>query len=606
MFVATVDKNHISIEGSELITSGSVKTNFVLFNFSEDWDGLGKVAVFQTKKSQIPVFVEDATKPVAIPWEVMAFPNETISVGVYGIRDDDPGTATIDEEIVLPTIWTTLGKVVQGVIILTPPPTAPTKDAFEQLLDYIQSLTIGNDERLSDGTLFVSMMGSEPTIGFDYPVTYKNFVGLKPVINNSYLGLLMVGDDSYISTVTITTIDAETDDIQVRFDSLTKLAGGIGGVPYVSLLVAPHETYSAHDVETIVGKSLEYSAWNRDAFTIIGEPKFGKEFTAYFLYDGEQLNPTLQYYGVFVCDEYDPDVKYEIKATLKNAVLVGTRTEPLNSFLTFFKLDTLPTTGAKIKIPFKAAVGIMPQWLNTRHSGFMVVDSKLYLLDFTLDWILHDTEEFEIGVNAVTKVGGSDEPPFLVFKDQTINTPSELQTVIGHRPYYGCIHAINTRILGMAFTNDIVWISYRLISGTYYLDLVTADGHCEAWSSADFSAVFSSVSSTKFLTEEELDLAEGTTFVGYFISPPEVNSRVSMSPDWFIGKKPTVGTQYRGKARNNVNKWWDMVINVVGTFDNEGTTMYTVDVVSVDYSNEISVLSTSDIYTILGETMPGE
>lgn len=60
-----------------------------------------------------------------------------------------------------------------------------------------------------------------------------------------------------------------------------------------------------------------------------------------------------------------------------------------------------------------------------------------------------------------------------------------------------------------------------------------------------------------------------------------------MYPDWFIGKKPTVGEQYRGKARNNANKWWNMVINVVNTFDNEGTTIYTVEVVSVTEIGEL-------------------
>lgn len=193
---------------------------------------------------------------------------------------------------------------------------------------------------------------------------------------------------------------------------------------------------------------------------------------------------------------------------------------------------------------------------------------------------------------------GTGEDSFVTFKDQTISTPYELQTAIGHRPYYGCIHAINTRILGMAFTNDIVWIAYQLVSGTYYLDLVTADGHCEAWSSASFSVTFSSISSTKFLTEDELDLANGTTFMGYFTTPPEANSTVSMHPDWFIGKKPTIGEQYRGKARNNINKWWDMVVNVVGTFDNEGTTIYSADVVSVTEQSGGTELTAGDGLTI--------
>lgn len=738
MITATVDKNSIKIDREELMTSGSVKTNFVQFIFSEDWNGLTKTAIFQTKKVSIPVIV-DGDDRVAIPWEAMAFPKEEIRFGVYGVRFDDQSTEDVDEEIVLPTIWGSLGKVVEGVLVESPPITEPTKDAYLQLLDYIKNLQPGGggggvDERVSDGTIFVGTMDGEPTVGFDYPVSYQNFIGLKPSNGATYLGLLTVGNDFYISSVTIATIDDELNDIQVRFDSLTKLTWdeeGIGGIPYVDQLVAPHDTYSAHDVETMIGKSLYYLTWSGDPIKTTGPLEVGKEFTAYFLYDGEQLNPTLNYYGVFVCDEYDSTSTERIKATLKNATLIGNRTESLNSFLMFFKLDAMPDLNVTTSIPFKSAVGVLPQWMNTPHRGLMTVGNELYLIDFRLEWLDHDNEAFQIkftaihpisnagskGDNGITfvpsvssegviswindgglsnpdpvdikgptgddalvysevltwsnvsgdpapvdvysfaddgsrfnripklnetwtgvmvyysdadntktkdvfvatfKISGvsdgmynsllinkksvmpplttdeSAEDSFVTFKDQTITTPSELQTAIGHRPYYGCIHAINTRILGIAFTNDIVWISYRLISGTYYLDLVTVDGHCEAWSSAGFSDTFSSISSTKFLLEDELDLAEGTTFVGYFVSPPEVSSTVSMHPDWFIGKKPTVGEQYRGKARNNVNKWWDMVINVVGTFDNEGTTMYTVEVVSVTEIGELPAGGTTD------------
>lgn len=603
MITATVDRNSIKIDHEELITSGSVRTNFVQFVFSEDWNGLTKTAIFQTKKVSIPVIVDGEDK-VAIPWEAMAFPKEEIKFGVYGVRFDDESTEDVDEEIVLPTIWGSLGKVVEGVLVESPPITEPTKDAYLQLLDYIKNLQPGGggsgvDERVSDGTIFVGTIDGEPTVGFDYPVSYQNFIGLKPSNAATYLGLLTVGNDFYISKTTVTSIDEELNDIQVRFDSLTKLTGDeedTGGIPYVDQLVAPHDTYSAHDVETLIGKSLYYSTWSGDPMKIAGKLDVGKEFTAYFLYDGEQLNPTLNYYGVFVCDEYDPVSTERIKATLKNATLIGNRTESLNSFLTFFKLDAVPELNVTMSIPFKSAVGVLPQWMNTAHRGLMTVGNELYLIDFRLEWLDHDNEAFRIKFTAIYPISnsGSNEDSFVTFKDQTINTPSELQTVIGHRPYYGCIHAINTRILGMAFTNDIVWISYRLISGTYYLDLVTVDGHCEAWSSAGFSDTFSSISSTKFLLEDELDLAEGTTFIGYFISPPEVSSTVSMNPDWFIGKKPTVGEQYRGKARNNVNKWWNMVINVVSTFDNEGTTMYTVEVVSVTEIGELPIGGAAD------------
>lgn len=608
MITATVDRNSIKIDQEELITSGSVKTNFVQFVFSEDWNGLTKTAIFQTKKVSIPVIVDGEDK-VAIPWEAMAFPKEEIKFGVYGVRFDDETTDTVDEEIVLPTIWGSLGKVVEGVMVESPPITEPTKDAYLQLLDYIKNLQPGGggsgiDERVSDGTIFISSMSSEPTIDFDYPVSYNNFVGLKPSNATTYLGLLTVGDDFYISAITVTAIDNELNDIQVRFDSLTKLTGdeeATAGVPYVDQLVAPPDTYSAHDVETIVGKSLYYLTWSGDPMKTTGPLEVGKEFTAYFLYDGEQLNPTLNYYGVFVCDEYDPVSTERIKATLKNATLVGNRTESLNSFLTFFKLDAMPELNVEMSIPFKSAVGVMPQWMNTAHRGLMTVGNDLYLIDFRLEWLDHDNEAFRIkftGIYPIGNSGSAGEDSFVTFKDQTIIKPIDLQTAIGHSPYYGCIHAINSRICSLTFTNDIVWISYQLISGVYYLDLVTIDGQCEAYSSVSYSAEFSSISSTKFLLEDELDLAEGTTFVGYFTNPPEVNSRVSMSPERFIGRKPSVGTQYRGKARNNANEWWDMVVNVVDTFDNEGTTIYSADVVSVTEESVGTELTAGDGLTI--------
>lgn len=408
MITATVDKNSIKIDQEELMTSGSVKTNFIQFVFSEDWEGLTKTAIFQTKKVSIPVIVDGEDK-VAIPWEAMAFPKEEIKFGVYGVRFDDESTEDVDEEIVLPTIWGSLGKVVEGVLVESPPITEPTKDAYLRLLEYIKNLQPGGggsgiDERLSDGTIFVGSMDAEPTIGFDYPVSYKNFIGLKPSNAATYLGLLMVGNNFYSSSIAVTVIDGESNDVQIRFDSLTKLTRdeeATSGIPYVDQLVAPPDTYSAHDVESLIGKSLYYLTWSGDPMKVAGELEVGKEFTAYFLYDGEQLNPTLNFYGVFVCDEYDPVSTERIKATLKNATLIGNRTESLNSFLTFFKLDAIPDLNVTTSIPFKSAVGVLPQWMNTAHRGLMTVESELYLIDFRLEWLDHDNEAFQIKFTAI-------------------------------------------------------------------------------------------------------------------------------------------------------------------------------------------------------------
>lgn len=141
MISVSVDKNELTVENLELITSGSVNTNTIKFTFSADWDGLKKVAVFQTKKVSIPVDILEDT--ILIPWEAMYFPNEEIRLGVCGTRLDDEETADVNEEVVLPTIWGSIGKVTQGALITTPPVTAPTKDSFLQLLDYIKNLKPG-------------------------------------------------------------------------------------------------------------------------------------------------------------------------------------------------------------------------------------------------------------------------------------------------------------------------------------------------------------------------------------------------------------------------------------------------------------------------------
>lgn len=174
MFIATADKNSLSVTGSELITSGSVKTNFVEFQFSDDWNGLRKTAIFQTKKVSIPIILDDNRLTLPIPWEVMAYAGETINIGVYGERVDDPITPT-DEEIVLPTIWTTLSTVKQGVVISNPPTTPPTIDSYLQLLKYINSLIeegkIGvkiNSVPMEDGRgVVVTITGSEGEESFE-------------------------------------------------------------------------------------------------------------------------------------------------------------------------------------------------------------------------------------------------------------------------------------------------------------------------------------------------------------------------------------------------------------------------------------------------------
>lgn len=150
MYEATCDTNRIVVTNpdNEIMTSGSVKVNFIEFSFSKEWDGLIKTAIFQTKKVSLPVILDEENLTIPIPWEVLVSAGETVNVGVYGVRQDNVGTPE-DEEIVLPTVWGTIGKVQQGVLPSNPVSGAPTFDSYSELLKTIQDLIengIGTDD----------------------------------------------------------------------------------------------------------------------------------------------------------------------------------------------------------------------------------------------------------------------------------------------------------------------------------------------------------------------------------------------------------------------------------------------------------------------------
>lgn len=160
MFKASIKTNHITVTNpnNETITSGSVNVNFIQFLFSEDWRGLRKTVLFQTKKTSIPVILEgdDLLYTMPIPWETLVYANESINVGAYGTRMDDKDTLE-DEEVVLPTVWGTIPeRIRQGVVIADPTPTSPTYDAYQLLLKTIEDLIANEGSGGGNGTPGVS------------------------------------------------------------------------------------------------------------------------------------------------------------------------------------------------------------------------------------------------------------------------------------------------------------------------------------------------------------------------------------------------------------------------------------------------------------------
>lgn len=129
MIEASALKNRLSITEKELITSGSVNVYTVHFHFSSHWDDLEKIAVFRTQDAIINIPVED--NKAVIPWEVTTTPGYTIRIGVYGIKAG---------EIILPTIWASLGMIDEGVIIGDAESGDHTPDIYDAILQKVSAI----------------------------------------------------------------------------------------------------------------------------------------------------------------------------------------------------------------------------------------------------------------------------------------------------------------------------------------------------------------------------------------------------------------------------------------------------------------------------------
>lgn len=128
MFKLTANKVNMNVLQKETVTSGSVNVYLCEFDFNSDWDGLEKTAVFQSGDNKVSVLL--TTDQCQIPWEVLQNPRRTLEVGVYGTKSGN---------VVLPTIWASLGTIKEGVY----PGDAsqpPTPGVYDQILAEIGDL----------------------------------------------------------------------------------------------------------------------------------------------------------------------------------------------------------------------------------------------------------------------------------------------------------------------------------------------------------------------------------------------------------------------------------------------------------------------------------
>ena len=107
MFILYANKTQLALRQNEPLTSGSVNIYQVRFEFSPDWDGLKRTAVFKagTVSRSVPL---GGSGECTVPWEVLERPQVRLLAGVYGSADGDAA---------LPTIWANLGTVQEGVSV---------------------------------------------------------------------------------------------------------------------------------------------------------------------------------------------------------------------------------------------------------------------------------------------------------------------------------------------------------------------------------------------------------------------------------------------------------------------------------------------------------
>lgn len=123
-FILYAEKGKLTARQREPLVCGSVNTYQVRFEFSGEWRGLARTALFRAGDQTIPVRL-DQTGQCTIPWEVLTSRGYMLYAGIYGSRGS---------EVVLPTTWTTCGYILGGTEIGPGGPT-PTPGIYEQILE---------------------------------------------------------------------------------------------------------------------------------------------------------------------------------------------------------------------------------------------------------------------------------------------------------------------------------------------------------------------------------------------------------------------------------------------------------------------------------------
>lgn len=109
----TVNGTSVVAKPNTKITAGMVGATFSI-TYDEDWEDLTKKVIF--KADQLTRIAEGSV----VPFEVLRLPSKTLFVGVEG--------KNADGEIVIPTVWACVGKILPGANGEVPASAAPSVD----------------------------------------------------------------------------------------------------------------------------------------------------------------------------------------------------------------------------------------------------------------------------------------------------------------------------------------------------------------------------------------------------------------------------------------------------------------------------------------------
>lgn len=153
-------------------TSGTINAAVVQFEFSADWEELGKTAVFVAGSNKYEVVLTGSNQCV-VPHEVLASSGVELIVGVYGTNGDD------ENLIVIPTVWCSLGLIKPGTTIDDADNSeTPTPSDVQQILGAVANV-IGEAAVTVDGTTGTPSVQYDIVSGTQYKKLTLAFSGLK-------------------------------------------------------------------------------------------------------------------------------------------------------------------------------------------------------------------------------------------------------------------------------------------------------------------------------------------------------------------------------------------------------------------------------------------